>query len=349
MCLEDEVVLEVYVDVVVLLNLVLNGLALWGTGRLFHLTARIRRILAGALLGAVYALMVYFLPWRFADSMVVKILTAAVMVRGVYGKRPFMTALRLVLGFYLVSFAMGGAVTALAAQRPGVVRLVGVSALCVGAVAGIARWLGDRRIREQWIWRCRLTRQDQSVGFSALLDTGNQLKAPFTGEPVVILERRAVSRVPLMERDEEVWRTVSFQTAGGEANTLMAFEPEGFEIYTDKGWREVRRVLVALSDAVLDRENRYQGLLPPEILNEMGEFDDETDKKTTETQEGGFDQGAGLFEKQNHTGAGEAGAAGGRLLCGRQRGAALASERGGGAESAVRFGAGRGGGAHHIN
>jgi stage II sporulation protein GA (sporulation sigma-E factor processing peptidase) len=318
MRLEDEVVLEVYVDVVVLLNLVLNGLALWGTGRLFHLTAKIRRIFAGALFGAVYALAVYFLPWAGADSMIMKILTAAAMVRGVYGKQPFKTELRLILGFYLVSFAMGGAVTALAARKLGMIRLIGVSVFCVGGIVGIARWLGGRRVREKWIWRCRLTEQDQGVEFSALLDTGNQLKAPFTGEPVVILERRAISRIPLAELGEEAWRPVSFRTAGREGNTLMAFEPEKFEIYTDKGWQEIRRVLAAVSDIVLDRENRYQGLLPLEILNEMGEFDDETDKKTDETPEVGFDQGADLFEKQDHTGVGEAGPGGGRLLCGRQ-------------------------------
>jgi stage II sporulation protein GA (sporulation sigma-E factor processing peptidase) len=347
--LGDEAVLEVYVDVVVLLNLILNGLALWGTGRLFRLRVKARRIFAGALLGALYALAVYFLPWAAADSTAMKFFMAVAMIRCVYGKQPFKTALRLVLGFYLVSFAMGGAVTALTAQKSGIVQLLGISAACVGITVGIARWLGGRRIREKWIWTCKLTDHDQCTEFCALLDTGNQLQAPWTGEWVVILERRAVPWASRMKREERVLRTVPFQTVSGKRNTLVAFEPAKFEIYAGGDWKEIRHVLVALFDAVLDRENRYQGLLPLEILNEMGEFHDEADERTRKDVESGLDQGLDVFEEQSRAVVGEVGTAAGNLLCGRQRGAAGAFERGGGAGSSVRLGAGRGGGARHVD
>jgi stage II sporulation protein GA (sporulation sigma-E factor processing peptidase) len=323
MRLGDETVLEVYVDVVLLLNLVLNGLALWGTGRLFRLRVRARRIFGGALLGAVYALAVYFWPWGFADSMIMKFAVAAAMIWSVYGKQPLRVALRLILGFYLVSFAMGGAVAALTAQKSGIVRLLGISAACVGAAAGIARWVGARRLREKWIWPCRLTDLNQRTEFRALLDTGNRLEAFLTGEPVVILERRAA---PFAERERKIWREVPFQTAGREKGMFMAFEPEKFEVYTGNGWKEIGRVLVALSDTVLDREDRYQGLLPFEILNEMGEFHGRADEKTNEKAdgrmdeqdepldeqaEGGIDQGMGLFEEPSYADAVEAESAGG--------------------------------------
>jgi hypothetical protein len=145
-----------------------------------------------------------------------------------------------------------------------------------------------------------------------------------------------------MEREKEMWRRVPCRTVGGEEDALIAFEPEKFEIYTGEGWKEIRHVLAVLSDTVLDREDRYQGLLPLEILNEMGEFHDGTDKKMDQTLESGFAESrAGV--------GGAAESAGGDLLCGRQRSAARSFERGRGAKSVVCFGTGRDGGAHHTD
>jgi stage II sporulation protein GA (sporulation sigma-E factor processing peptidase) len=281
MRLRDQAVLEVYVDVVLGLNLILDGLALWAAGRLFHVKINGWRVFGGALLGAGYALWVYMYVWDWADSMIMKIAASILMIWIAYGYRPLMLMCRLILGFYLVSFAMGGAVMALTARRAGIWLLIGISAVCAGITALIGQWLERQRMRQRLIYRCRLREADRTWEFLGFLDTGNRLKDPLTMRPVVILERKTFEA---WIWPREIWenrrRPVPFQTIDNETRVLMGFEPEGFQIRADGQWQEIRPIVIALSDKVLDRKHRYQGLLPLEILNEMGGFHDAMDKES---------------------------------------------------------------------
>lgn len=90
----------------------------------------------------------------------------------------------------------------------------------------------------------------------ALADSGNRLREPFSGAPVIVVRR---SLFPAIETP----RVVPYQTVGGEG-MLMAFRPRQVTVRSGKRQGVVREVYVALSDYI--EGNDYTAVVNPKIF-----------------------------------------------------------------------------------
>lgn len=99
---------------------------------------------------------------------------------------------------------------------------------------------------------------------TALVDSGNLLRDPVTGLPVIVMSRNAASRlVPLPGEDSlpPGMRLISVRTVAGPS--LMAvFRPEQVRVLLPGGWRGARAV-IGLSP---DGYEGFQALLPASLL-----------------------------------------------------------------------------------
>ena len=91
----------------------------------------------------------------------------------------------------------------------------------------------------------------------ALADSGNRLREPFSGAPVIVARR---SLFP----DTETPRVIPYQTVGGEG-MLTAFRPRQVTVHSGKRRGEVGEVYVALSDHIQNEE--YQAVVDPKIFS----------------------------------------------------------------------------------
>ncbi len=210
----------VYADIFFLVNFCFDLSLLYLAGRLARSSVAGRRLILGALGGALYGAASLYPGLAFLMSLPAKTIASLLMVALAYPAS--LRGLRLygrVLGlFYLVSFVVGGAALAWNYLLAGVPSLDGglaAGSLGVGAVlpavlvgAILLHWvLVAGRERERVLSLCvpcRIEVEGLEAKFRALVDTGNRLRDPLSDSPVVIVEYPALHRI-LPSRLGLVW------------------------------------------------------------------------------------------------------------------------------------------------
>lgn len=171
--------MTVYLDLVILLNFLVDGLLLVGANRLTGHLPGWRRCALGALLGGIYAGVCMLPGWRFLGNVVWRMAVLAAMAVIAYGWN--MGALRRGTIFVLLSLALGG--MAIGLGKGDFASLIfsaaGIALLCV---LGIRSPLGIdkyQRVELQW--------QGKRMSVTALVDTGNTLRDPITGACILVV------------------------------------------------------------------------------------------------------------------------------------------------------------------
>lgn len=194
----------VYVDTLFFLNLSVDYLLLLLTARIAGVYVRRRRLLAGAVVGAVLSVLLYFppLPWGIALLARGGTLTATILPA--FGSTPVRTWPRLMGTFLLLTTVLAGVTLALFrendqmqlrngtiyAEVSGVVMLI--SFTVVFALSGIV--LGKGRAAPTRHWReIRAENHSGTTAFRALTDSGNLLRDPVSGRQVIVAESTVVA------------------------------------------------------------------------------------------------------------------------------------------------------------
>lgn len=246
----------IYVDVLLALNFLCDYLLLSAAFALCRRDPKRARLALGAFIGALGSLII-FLPLRGAAlRWGWQLLISALMCRAA---EPWQGLKRFLGGWatlFAVSFLFGGAMLALRLTLGegwmlvvnGVVYfhihplvLVGNMALGFGAVQLFQRLFPDKTAEQQPV-SATLQVLGQSICCMALLDNGNHLTEPFSGWPVVVLER---SLLPLTI-PEEKRRLIPCGTVSG-TTILQAVKGESLR------WGDFvcERFYVALSEEPL--------------------------------------------------------------------------------------------------
>lgn len=256
----------IYVDEIALRNAVLDAMVLFLTSRLLDGAGKPGRILRAAALGGLYAALAALPPLRLLASVPMVLLASLGMARIAFGPSP--TLWRGWGVFLALSACVAGAVMALSrlAGEPGGLfaassrLLITAFALCYGAVRFFFLRLLRRRGRA--VVRIRVTLAGREAAFSALRDTGNELRDPLSGDRVLVADTSSLAPLfdpplscPLPQDGTERFRAlarypelrgrlrlVSYSAVGTEHGLLPCFRADSV---TADG--EELRCLVALS------------------------------------------------------------------------------------------------------
>ena len=124
----------------------------------------------------------------------------------------------------------------------------------------LTAWPGAPRPSPICCATVELMHQGHIVTLTALVDTGNLLRDPLTGLPVIVVSRQAARKLTSLPAPGQLlpgMRLISVRTAAGSA--LMAiFRPQRVRVLSGQTWREVR-AMVGLSP---DGYEGAQALLP---------------------------------------------------------------------------------------
>ena len=194
--------MTVYIDQLLALNTLVNYLLLSAAGRLGGEAATRPRRLAGAALGACYALVVLLPGWRVWGMLSLKLLCAAAMTAAAFGLSPRLPRQWLLV--LALSALYGGAVLAVETLLGGAVTMINGAAyypvsfrtlvLTAGGVwllfATVLARLGAHSGGD--LAALTLSLDGRSVTVQALRDTGNSLCDPISGLPVPVIEWAAL-------------------------------------------------------------------------------------------------------------------------------------------------------------
>jgi stage II sporulation protein GA (sporulation sigma-E factor processing peptidase) len=296
---------KVYIDIVLLINFVMDFFILWATAKIANLPLKITRLIWGAILGALYSLVVLFPEWPFLTSFLVKCACSIVMVWVAYRPKAVGKFIRALAYLYIISFAMGGAVVAavyLTDTTPGFLQVwngVGMlwgihfGWLMVGlVVAFFLGYGGYTRLRKNWLqqqllYTLTINIDNQTAVVLAFLDTGNQLTDPATKKPVIVIETAALKKLipaeilrkidqdnldinELLPSLEQDWvsrlRLIPFNSVGSAHSLMIGFRPDTVIINSKGHSLTTSEVILGLVNKSLSREGQYQALLNPQIL-----------------------------------------------------------------------------------
>ncbi len=302
-------VAETYLDLVILINGGMDTLVILLLGRLIHLPVRTSRVLMAVLLGEIpIVLACYSTPqWIILSKWMIPIL----MIKVAFRSQSLSVFLKALVGFWLLSAGLGGFVYALWgwAQFDGGLGGEHLSLVVKNfwiLPSGTLMWLCLQRLWQRWQERkSGLQRNiyDLEINFGgeergvvhikALLDTGNHLRDPITGSPVILLEEevaasampdniRAFLTSPWKDYADPwplLWKfnpnlvkhLVFIPFQGIETRSwLLGIRPERVMCLGSNGSQQIHAT-VALVQQVLSSEGEYQALLHPEHVQKGGD------------------------------------------------------------------------------
>ena len=282
-------------------NFLFDCLLLWATAEVTRAATSRGRVLYAAGLGTLYFLL-YVLAqaglvpfYGVLRWIPVVLLVSALMLLVAFGPLRPRRMLVVAAHFYGVGFVAAGAGMAASfligspAQPDALAGFLAASGVIL-LVAELGWGVVQRRIWQQLYHMPLEVRFGQQVcRVQALVDTGNRLRDPLSGVPVVVVEgdtvRRllpdylqpavasmetgdlaAVSRLLASEQWSSRFRVIPFASIGREHGLLVGFRPDEVRVVVDGRAVPVGPCILGLCRGPLDPEGAYQALIHPDLV-----------------------------------------------------------------------------------
>lgn len=204
--------MEIYLDIVILENIVINYLILLVTSRFSKNRTSSLRLFLGSVAGTAYLVLMILLPEvKVYTTLVSKFLLSIGMVAITFSFSKFAVFFKTLALFYAATFIFAGAGFALMFFNKdwGIIRngvLISplnffdakwtelLLAVAVALIIFRVIWdaVQSRFVREKLLVDISIAVENKSIELSALVDTGNSLHDPLTNLPVVVVEFSAI-------------------------------------------------------------------------------------------------------------------------------------------------------------
>ena len=291
-----------YADVLVGINFLFNLYLLWLTSLAARYPKTWSRMSLGALLGALFSLTL-LLPGRVPGA--VNLSFPFFMVFAAFYPFSLFQGLKLVSLFYGVTLLSVGALITLQViltrepfvpgsgvfilPSPSLFPLLLAFLLAVAVVR--MTWVGLNNWRALGAWKGQVTvrRGGKEKNLEALVDTGNTLREPVSGSPVIIVhylellslleglsvlpEKSPEEKLACLTRDLSMCvdagiYVVPYRSLGKEGGYLPGFRPDEVVISVGRDCRLLKRnqVVICLTPQKVSRENPALALVHPELI-----------------------------------------------------------------------------------
>lgn len=292
--------MTIYVDVVLLENIAMNYIILFATAVITKSEVKILKILLASIIGGVYAILTYMVELNLIINLLLKIFLSIAMVYIAYKPKKIKVLLKDLILFYLVSFTFGGVSFMLLyflkpqdiINRNGV--YIGTYPLKVALLGGIVGFtiivVSFKTIKGKLSTKnifCEI-----EIGFKnnvqtvkTMIDSGNLLKEPITGYPVIIVEEEKLKNIlstevlqnveniikgNIPEELEDInkikFRLIPFTSIGKESGLLLGFKPDYIKISYEDTQKIISDVVVGIYKNHFTNNGFYSALIGIDIL-----------------------------------------------------------------------------------
>ena len=186
--------MTVYLDLAVLLDLGIDYLLLLAAQGLSGFGGRHLRLLGAAALGGLYSGLCLLPGLSFLGNLLCRCAVLILMGLTAYGCSP--SALRRTVTFLVLSLALGGMAVGIRQARFSLLLLEAgllflLSRLAFGGTPGEKQYVP-----------VSLSREGRTIHLNALVDTGNSLRDPITGEPVLVVSAQAAQALTGLREEQ---------------------------------------------------------------------------------------------------------------------------------------------------
>ena len=195
--------MTIYLDVVLLENLIMNSIIVYVTAIITKAKIKHIRIILASLIGAIYSILSYISKLPIFSNLFIKIILSIIMVYVAFNPKEIKILGKELLLFYLTSFLFGGVAFALIyiikpqeiLMKDGLfLGTYPLKTVFIGAiVASIILIAGFKVVKSKISKKdmyCKITikLEGKQKEINVMIDTGNLLKEPISGMPVIVVE-----------------------------------------------------------------------------------------------------------------------------------------------------------------
>ena len=299
--------MTIYVDIVLFENLCMNYIILFGTAYIIKIKVRHIRIFFASMIGAVYAVLAYSGIFPIYANLITKIVLSICMTYIAFNPKKLKGLIKELIVFYLVSFALGGCAFALLyIVRPqdifiknGV--LIGTYPLKIALLGGITGFVityvafkvvKSRITKNEIIYKAIVKIEKQELEINVLLDTGNMLKDPISGDAVIMVEKNMLYKILPKELLDNInkflggefenaenleykkrIRFIPFTSVGKQNGMLLGIKADLVKIITDVDEIINEKAIIGIYEKTFSKSGKYSGLIGLDIL-ERSESDE---------------------------------------------------------------------------
>ena len=279
--------MTIYIDQMFFENFIMNFIILYIVSKFLKISSKWYRLSIGASIGAIYVILSYIIGFYNSTLVVSKIILSVVIVFSSFKIKSFSEFFKILIFFYSVTFFIGGISFGFAyffnvsiIKEGGVLYveefpIIMVAFACMLTLI-IGRWIvflfKNRVSVEEFLYEIEIRLFDKNISTKILMDSGNNVKEPFTGYPVLILENEILkeivpSEIILMIKKDEFlledrWkkkiRIIPVSTINLDSELKVGFKLDEARIY-NKG--KIENLIVVGCDKKLSKDNEYHGLI----------------------------------------------------------------------------------------
>lgn len=264
----------IYAEYLFAENFITGILILVITGRTCGIAVKKKFLVLGGVLCGLFSFTIGIENMPDFISVIIKLGFSMVVVLLVYSPKTRVAFGKILVCFYIISFALGGITIGCMyfLGTPGMtnnsfIYLEGLTYLnitlgCVVAFVlldQIVRYMKERIISTKGSYRVEIIINNKSMIVDGIVDTGNYLVEPISGYPVFILSKslaNALFGADIKEQDGMATkiRMIPFHAIGGKKGMLTGVKPEA--------------VILRDETAEIKLENVYLGINESEFFNE---------------------------------------------------------------------------------
>lgn len=286
---------EVYADITLLINFIMDFVILWATARLSKISPVISRMGVAAIMGGLYAVGYLWPQLEFFYSFPAKVIFSCLMLMVALPIESWDVFKRAFILFYGINFTVAGATIAFSYMitseaisfNSNYVWLAGGvgCALVIGIFGG--KIITDKVIPHLLKFRVEMKFEQKTCTGKGFLDTGNSLRDPLTNKPVIVAEYDFLKDClpgdvqEAMENSQDEgtmldelivssWarrlRLIPFTSIGKSNGMLVGIRADEVKVDLGKNHPAYKNMVIGIYKGKLSSQNNYQMLIPAEIV-----------------------------------------------------------------------------------
>ena len=271
----------IYADILFAINYVMDYLVLYVSSKVLNIKTNSLRIFLGGFVGAIYSALGLYIVFPEPFTAVI---VSFIMCFICFGKMKPGKFIKTLVIFYSAGFLAGGIVTFLYnlvftyknsfifedGLKPGIFfAFSGVSFVIINAVL----WIISNLTAKKKVW-IEMQISDKKNKYCLLCDTGNLLKDPYNGLPVIIMPENKIRKDcgELWKNPDKADNAVRFKTRYIPVKTisgksvLPGFVPDKIMLIKDEKKCEELKAVVAVTDESIGGDD-YDGIIPYTLVS----------------------------------------------------------------------------------
>lgn len=305
--------MSIYLDIILFENLCMNYIILFATGIVMKRKMKQSMLIISSLIGSIYAIIVYLKITQIASTIIMKIVLSIAMVFIAFRDNSYKKFFKDLMMFYLVSFIFGGCSFALIYfLSPQNVKinngvLVGTYPIKVTLVAGVVAFIiiqiafkitKNKLSPDDMICKIEIYLKNKKLTVNSLIDSGNMLKDPISGAPVLVIEKEKIKPIlpdKLLNIIEQIEggayeeneineylskiKMIPFSSLGKQNGMLVGVKAEKIKVNFRDVETYVDNIVLGIYSKKLTKDNRYNALIGLNVLEESEEYEYSTNFK----------------------------------------------------------------------